>query len=374
MTTPRPRFIVFVVDDLNLGGAQRQLVELVIALPRDRYEAHVISLSGTKCACVEALRAGGIAFTCIAQSGKWSWSAFLRLYGALRRLRPALVHTGLFTADLYGRLAARLAGVPIVVSTVHSVDLDKPSRYVIVDRLLRRLTDRFITTAGAVRTVLGEREGVPAQRTTVIYNGVNLREFSPASSNGHLREELGWSGGEPLIGIVGRLAPVKDHETFLYAAALVRQAVPRARFVIVGDGPLRIALHHLVDRLDLGGHVRLTGSRAEVASVYDALDLLVVSSRYEGCCRVILEAMAMGKPVIATAVGGNPELVLAGQTGLLVPPEDPRHLADAILELLDYPERARAMGRAARHRAEQRFSLERMVEETDRVYQELLNR
>ncbi|MBI4342291.1 MAG: glycosyltransferase [Candidatus Omnitrophica bacterium] len=364
--------VVYVVDDLNLGGAQRQLVELVQALPRDRYDVHIISLSATKRAYVGALRAGKIPVTCIAQSGKWSWRTFIQLYRVIRRLRPAVVHTGLFTADLYGRLAARLAGVRVVVSTVHSVDFDKPSRHVMADRLLRGLTDRFIATAGAVRTVLNEREGVPPERTTVIYNGVNLREFTPASSNGHLRAELGLPAEDPVIGIVGRLVPVKDHETFLYAAALVRQAMPRSRFLIVGDGARRAPLEHLIDQLDLRGHVRFLGSRSEVAPVYDLLDLLVVSSRYEGCCRVILEAMAMSKPVVATAVGGNPELVSSGRTGLLVPPEDPRHLADAILELLDHPDRARAMGRSARHRVEQRFSLERMVEETDRVYQELL--
>ena len=364
--------VVYVVDDLNLGGAQRQLVELVEALPRTRYAPHIISLSATKCHYVEPLRAKGIPVTCIAQSGKWSWSAFVRLHHTLRDLRPTIVHTWLFTADLYGRLAARLAGVRIVISTIHSVDLDKPSRHVMADRILQRLTNRFIATAGAVRTVLNEREGVPAERTSIIYNGVDLREFTPAESNGHLRKEFGWPVDAPVLGIVGRLAPVKDHETFLYAAALVRQAMPDTRIVVVGDGARRAPLQRLIEQLDLRDHVTFLGNRSELPSIYESLDLLVVSSRYEGCCRVILEAMAMGKPVVATAVGGNPELVLPGQTGLLVPPEDPRHLANAILELLDQPERARAMGRAGRHRAEQRFSLKRMVDETDHLYQELL--
>ena len=363
--------LVYIIDDLGVGGAQRQLVELVKSLPTGCYIPHVISLSTTRIDYVEALRAARIPVTLIPQQGKWSWSAFITLWKTLRAIRPTIVNTWLFTADLYGRLAAWCAGVPIIISTVHSVDLDKPSRHVIVDRWLKGVTHRFIATANAVGSVLNQREGVPQERMTIIHNGIDLREFVPASYNGHLRRTLKIGPNRPLIGIVGRLARVKDHETFIRAASIVIRTIPNCAFLIVGSGALRSSIQQLVAQLGLKSHIYFLDHQPLVAPVYDTLDLLVVSSLYEGCCRVILEAMAMEKPVVATAVGGNPELVIPGQTGLLVPVQDPPQLAEAIIQLLSDPARAKQMGTQGRRAIEGHFGLGRMVEETDALYHEL---
>ena len=374
LASKRAAKVVYIIDDLGLGGAQRQLVELVQTLPRERYEPHIISLSTSKLAYAPAVRDLGVPLSLIPQSRIWSCRALWTLYRTLRRLRPQIVHTGLFTADLYGRLAARAAGVPVVVSTVHSVELDKPWHYVAVDRWLKWLTDWFVVTARAVRTVLHAREGVSGQRTTLIYNGVDPTQFAPHAWNGALRRRIGVSSERPLIGIIGRLAPVKDHETFLRAAALVREAVPESAFVIVGDGQLKAALQSLAQRLGLSASVSFLESQGQIAPVYDALDALVVSSQYEGCCRVILEAMAMGKPVVATDSGGTPELVVDGETGRLVPPSDPDRLAEAIVGIIRDPDMARAMGLRGRRRVEEQFSLERMVAQTDSLYRALCRR
>ena len=373
MTRPpsdrRPLTICYIIDDLGLGGAQRQLVTLVKALPRARYAPQVISLSTEKRALEAEIRRMGVPLTIIPQSGFCAPGAWIALYRAVRALHPDIVQTWLFTADLYGRLAAWMAGVPVILSAVRSVEPDKPAHYVMADRLLRRVTTGFTVNVSAIGKVLAAREGVEPSRIATVYNGVDLTRFNPAISDGAVRERLAVEPQAPLIGIIGRLAPVKDHATFLRAAALVAPDEPSARFVIVGDGPLRGALEALVARLNLRDRVRFLDSQADAAAVFAALDVVVVTSRYEGCCNVILEGMAMAKPVIATSVGGNPELVVSGETGLLVPIEDPEHVAQAIRGLLQDPDRARAMGRAGRRRIETSFTLERMVAASEQVYE-----
>jgi len=364
--------IVHVIDDLGLGGAQRQLVELLSGLDRRRFDVSVIALSDAKVAYADAIRQLGIPLTLIPHAGAWSWATLTRLTQTLRSLRPRIVQTWLFTADLYGRLAAMRGGAERIISTVRSVEPDKPWQYVLVDRVLRRWTHRFIVNAEAVGRMLAVREGVPRDRIELIYNGVDLERWHPAHEDGVVRRALGLLGEHPLIGIVGRLAPVKDHETFLRAAALVVREVPKAQCVIIGDGPLRRALEELCCGLQLESRVHFLGAQARMEQVYAALDVIVVSSRYEGCSNVILEAMAMGKPVIATAVGGNPEL-LTPRTGMLVPPGDAQRLAQAIITLLRDAAGARAWGAAARRDAEARFSLARMIEATQRCYESLLS-
>ena len=310
--------------------------------------------------------------TLIEQSGKWSWQAYRLLVRAIRSAQPDIVHTWLFTADLYGRLAAWRAKVPVIISAVRSVEPDKPWHYVLADRLLRFVTDAFTVNAKAVGEVLTRRERVPPSKIHTIYNGIDLGALDPSIVDGAVRQQLAVGKGAPLIGIVGRLAPVKDHATFLRAAALVLRRVSSAQFVLVGDGPLRAELKRLVHLLDIEPSVHFLGNQTNMAEVIGALDLVVVSSTYEGCCNAILEGMAMAKPVVATAVGGNPELVSPGKTGVLVPPSDSAQLAEAIVKLIKDPQRAVAMGAAGRKRVEARFSLQRMVEETGRLYQHLL--
>jgi len=370
--TRQPAKICYIIDDLAIGGAQRQLLELAKALPRDRYEPQVISLSTTRCALAPLFRDAGIPLTLIPQSGLWSWSTLTTLTRTMRALRPQIVQTWLFTADLYGRLAAWLAGTPIIISAVRNIDLDKPAHYVMVDRLLRHVTDRFTVNAHAVGEVLQRRERVPSSSIRTIYNGVDVQAFDPACTDGLIRRQLHLEAQTPLVGMIGRLAPQKDHATFFRAAELVRDAMPAARFLVVGSGALHDTLQRLARRKALHQCLQFLKPQSRVQDVLAALDVVVVSSRYEGCCNVILEAMAMGKPVVATTVGGNPELVMHGQTGLLVAPGNPQELAEAILTLLQQPVRAKALGAQARARIESHFTLRQMVEETTMLYMGLL--
>lgn len=374
MTDASPRITVaHIIDDLGIGGTQRQLVELVKHLPRDRYDVRVISLSTTKTHYHRTIKGMGVTLHEIPQSGAWDWRCLFALLRLLRSMRPTIVHTWLFTADLYGRIAAWLIHSPIVISSVRSVEPWKPRHHVMADRLLRHVTDGFIVNAKAIGDVLMSRERVNASAIHTIYNGLNLRLFDPAHTDGAVRRRFAPKETALLVGILGRLGPEKDHATFLRAAGFVHERLPAARFLIVGNGALERELRALTATLRLDGVVSFLESQPNIAEVFAALDLVVVSSRYEGCCNVILEGMAMGKPVIATAVGGNPELVADGTSGLLVPPQDPERLAEAIMALESDTARRRTMGRAARERAESHFTVDRMVQETIRLYQHLLN-
>ena len=364
--------VVHVIDNLGLGGAQRQLVELLKGMPRERYAQQVIGMSTEKNDYAETIRALGIPLTLIPQSGLWSWRTLGDVTRTLRAAQPSIVQTWLFTSDLYGRLAAKIAGVPVLISSVRSVEPDKPRRRVWADRLLNGWTQRFIVNAEAVGKVLSEREWVEPAKIRTIYNGIDLAAFDPARTNGAVRRGIGAGADVPVIGIVGRFAPVKDHATFLRACALAARQLPAARVALIGDGPLRAELEALSTELGLAGRVHFLGNSADAAEAFAALDLVVVSSLYEGCCNVILEAMAMNKPVVATAVGGNGELVRPGVTGLLVPARSPEHAAEAIVQILRDPAKARAMGAAGRPIVEAQFSLPRMVEATAAVYDEAL--
>jgi len=383
--------VVHVIDDLGMGGAQRQLTELVKALPRHRISAHIISLSCEKNTYAEAIRASGIPLTCIEHRGTWSWTTLWTLWRTLRAVRPDVVQTWLFTADLYGRLAACLcraehfirslrhdgrqawlARVPVIISAVRSVEPWKPAHYVWTDRLLRRITDAYTVNAQAIGRMIELREQVARERIHTIYNGVNLDVFDAASVNGAVRRRLAIPDHRPVIGTIGRLGPEKDHETLLRACALVLRDVPDAQVLVVGSGPLAPQLASLAQTLALDGQIHFLEAQSNIAEIIAALDVVVISSRYEGCCNVILEAMAMGKPVVATAVGGNPELVLDGQTGRLVPPRDPQRLAGAIADVLEDRVRARAMGASGRQRVVEHFSVARMVDNTVALYEGLL--
>jgi glycosyltransferase involved in cell wall biosynthesis len=369
----RPLEICFVIDDLHLGGAQQQLLTLLRGLPRSRFAPSVIALSTEKRGLEAAFRDSGVPLTLLPHSGKWSWATLWRLRRELRRSRPDIVHTWLFTADLYGRLAARMAGVPVVLSALRSVDAGKPWHYVAADRVLRHLTDAYTVNAAIVGEVLRSRDHVPVAKVHTIYNGVEA-EACTASAVECARQSANAPEGTPLVGIVGRLAPEKGHGVFLAAAAEVARRLPSARFVVAGDGPLREMLELQARELGIADRVAFLGAVRPVAPVLAALDLLVVASHFEGCSNVILEAMAAGRPVVATSVGGNPELVVPGETGVLVPDGDASAMADAIVSLLCDRTRAAQLGRAGRLRYESAFTVERMVEASAGLYASLARR
>jgi glycosyltransferase involved in cell wall biosynthesis len=305
--------------------------------------------------------------------------ALAKLCRLIRQEQPHIVDTHTAKAGLLGRLAALLAGVPIVVHTYHGHVLhgyygpltDWFLRS--MERTLAFITDQIITVSEQVKRELVSYAVAPPSKIAVIPLGFDLQPFLACQDHrGQFRHELGIPDGARLVAIVGRLYPIKNHRLFLDAAACVAIQEPSTRFVIVGDGVLRPAMQQHAHELGIADRVIFTGWRRDLPRVYADTDILVVSSNNEGTPVAAIEAMAAGRPVVATRVGGLPDLIAEGETGLLIPPKDPHGLATAILCLLQDPETAWRMGQAGQAKVRERFSLQRLLTDMEQCYHQLL--
>jgi len=303
-----------------------------------------------------------------------------QLVRVIRRHQVHIVHTHMTSGNIYGRVAARLAFGRRLISTLHYVDREAlPFLPPILQRLffdgdirMAGMCDRIIATSEHLRRALVER-GMSKCKLVTILNGVNLDSIrADDSAADQLRHELGLARGMPVVGIIGRLVPVKNHELFLRTAREILDRGVHARFVVVGDGPLRRSLSALARDLGLDEHVVFAGFRADVMPFLALFDLCLLSSNSETSAYGVSEPMAMGRPVVATAVGGVPELIDHGIDGWLCPPRDAAALADAVCTLLADPAAAARMGERAARTVRERLSLDRMVDQVEEVYRQLL--
>lgn len=368
------RKVVYVIDDLGLGGAQRQLAALVKTLPRERFAVEIISLSTEKVAFEEILRKAGIPVTLISHSGKWSWSTLAGVYRKLREAKPDIVHTWLFTADLYGRLAAFLARTPHVISAMRNTIDDMPPHYRWVNRILSFVTDSITINAEAIRRGLARELGIPNRKIRTIYNGIDLSGFPPIHPNGHYLQEWDIPGNASVVLMIARMVPQKDHRTFLKAARRVAEKRQDVYFLLAGEGYLRGQVEIWIEEMGLRERTRLLGTRLDVWELIHQADVVALATHFEGCSNVVMEAMALGKPVVATQVGGNPELIVHGETGWTVPVKDDEAFAEALLNLLENETEARGMGEKGRRRIAEKFSLQKTTQEIMSLYDELLSR
>jgi glycosyltransferase involved in cell wall biosynthesis len=304
--------------------------------------------------------------------------ALVGLVRLARRFRPHVVHTHTAKAGVLGRVAARLARVPVLVHTYHGHVLREyfgrltSAVFCGIERFLARGTDGLVTVSESVKADLVAMRIAPAERIRVVRLGLELAPFTGALPRGVLRADAGFPAEAPLVGMVGRLVPVKDVSTFLRAARLVHAARPDARFSLVGDGPDRAALEAEVASLGLTGAVRFHGWRRDLPAVYGDLDVVVNASRNEGTPVALIEALAAGRPVVATAVGGTPDVLEHGAHGALVPAQDERALADAIQAALETPPSAERVA-AARAHVLARYGVPRLLSDLAALYRELLH-
>jgi glycosyltransferase involved in cell wall biosynthesis len=304
-------------------------------------------------------------------------AAYRQLARIIRDFRPDIVHTHTAKAGLLGRLAAWRAGVPVIVHTFHGhvfrgyFSRPREAVFVGLERALARVTTRLLAVSEQVRDeVLARGVGRPDQ-FEVVRLGLDLRPFLTCQERtGEIRNELELPPAARLIGIVARLVPIKAHEVFLDMAARVAREQPDAVFLIVGDGERRQALEADVRARDLTARVRFLGWRADLDRVYADLDLVVLTSRNEGSPVALIEAMAAARPVVATRVGGVPELV--GDSALLAEVDDAAGLAHAVIRLLSDRDLACRLGSRARERVVPAFSRERLIADIDALYQRVL--
>jgi glycosyltransferase involved in cell wall biosynthesis len=367
-----------------MGGTERQAVNLAQGLDRSRFDPHFacFRLLGEFLADIEATRSPLTKYEIEHIYGGKTMLQQLRFARDLRERRVDVVHAYGFYANVFAIPAARLAGVRAIIASIRDTGDHLTPTQRVVQRLACRLADAILVNAEAVKDwLIGE--GYDGARINVIGNGVTLSRFGPKNGGGQCRRELGFASEAPLVAVFCRLNPLKGIEHFLEAAARVAARFPQARFAVVGegrviqdgvivDGPYKRELEAHAARLGLGDRVVFTGLRGDVPELLDEVTVSVLPSLSEGLSNAILESMAAGVPVVATAVGGNPEAVKDGVTGLLVPPGDPAALAGAICTLLEDGELAARLGRAGRDRVEERFSEKRMVQDTEQFYLSLL--
>lgn len=360
--------ILHLIDGLKIGGAEVLLRDLARGLRDAGFQVSVgFSTPGPIQASIREM---GISLTRLPRFMRVDPVLLLGMCRLIRRERPQIVHTHLFKSDFHGRLAARLCRVPVVVSTAHNVDTWArwaPLGYLY--GLTARLADRIVAVSDEVRDFQIRYTNTPAVKIVTINNGVNTSMFENQIEKGMaVREELGLNGATPVIGIIGRLERQKDHNTFLEAAANIKQVLPDARFLVVGDGSLREEIIARARALDLLPSVIFCGIREDIPAVLAAIDLLVFSSRWEGLPVTLLEGMASGLPIVSTAVGGIPGVVVENETALLVPPESPAELAKACLFVLQNKELAQRFGRSGRKRVVEKYSIQTMISCTVEMY------
>jgi sugar transferase (PEP-CTERM/EpsH1 system associated) len=362
-----------------VGGLENGVVNIVNRIPADRFRHAIICLTDFS-EFRQRLRRGDVIVQALSKPAGNSPVMHFKLWRLLRQLRPAIVHTRNLAA-LEGTLPATLAGVPVRIHGEHGRDvddLDGSNRgRQRIRRLFKPFVHHYITVSQDLADYLQEKVGVPASRITQIYNGVDTELFYPARNGRELLPDLRFGNGDLfVIGSVGRMQTVKDPLNLVKAFIQLRQMVPdlaaRLRLAMVGDGPLRSEALALLSASGALDAAWLPGNRDDIPSIMRGFDLFVLPSLAEGVSNTLLEAMATGLPIVATRVGGNPELVEEGATAKLVPQADPQALASAIREYVMDREMARRHGLAARRLAEQRFGLDVMVRSYMALYDRAL--
>lgn len=364
----KPYHILYLANSGNIiGGGQISLKTLLEGLDEKKYYPLVVCPNrGNLVNEIEKL--GIETFIIKMESFRklkvMSWvSSICELIRLINVRNINVIHSNGSRPTIYGGIAARITKTPLIWH-VRIADTDKW-----VDKVLARFATKILVVSKAVRLRF---KGIK-EKIAVVYNGIDLDKFNPLIDGTKIRQEFSLSSSTPIVGIVGRLDNYKGHQYFIKAARKVVDTIPNARFMIVGDGENRKKLEYLKKKLGLDEHIIFTGNRDDIAEILAALDLFVLSSVSEGFGRSAVEAMACGKAVVASNVGGLSEVVENGITGKLIPSRNPDSLTMAILSLLKDKEKTRRMGCAGRQRAEKMFSLQKNISETLRIYEQIIS-
>ena len=361
--------ILYLSTSSGPGGAERVISNLAASLDPERYRA-ILCLFRTGW-IQERSESRGVRTYVIPTHGMTDWRWALQFRRLLRQERVDLIHAHEFDANVQGAFVAALSGIPLV-ATVHGKNY-------FCEKLRRRLAYRWVSRRATMVAVsenlkqfIVEKVRVSPDRIKVVYNGVDALPYCEASDVDLCRRDLGLPDGDRIVGVVGNLYPVKGHQYLIEGIPAILQKCPNTSFVFAGRGQLETELKEQVHRLGLEKRVHFLGLRQDIPRILALLDVFVLPSLSEGLSMAILEAMIAGKPVVATQVGGNPELVLDGETGFLVPPRDSQALASSVATLLTNKQQAAQFAEKGKRRAEGQFSLGTMVRAYQSLYDECL--
>ncbi|MBN2022666.1 MAG: glycosyltransferase [Pirellulales bacterium] len=363
--------ILQIIPTLDRAGAEKQMCLLAGGLARDEFDVRVCALTRGG-PLSEDLRRAGVPTTVIGKRCKLDPLAFWRLRQHVAELKPDLVHTWIFAADAYGRVAGMFAGVPAMVTGLRCVDPWKSGLQLALDRLLARRTARLVANSPGVRDFYVEK-GLPAEKIEVIANGVE--PAGPVrTTRRQILAELGLPEDSRLVGLVGRLWAQKRVKDAIWAADLLKVIRKDVHLLIVGDGPQRRQLVRYRDQIEIADKVHFLGERPDVARLLPHFDALWSTSGYEGQSNTVMEAMAAAVPVVATDVPGTRDLVVHGETGYLVPVGDRAGFARHTNRLLDDAALAARLGQAARQRMAEHFAVAAMIDRHADLYRRVLEK
>jgi len=378
----KPTKILHIITKLEVGGAQQNTIYTVEHLNKQgAYSEIVAGPVLQEKNLMQDARSRNIKVTTIEGITNEirpikNIKATIKTYQYIKKNRFAIVHTHSSVAGIIGRIAAKLAGTPIIIHTVHGWGIrpDMPKLkellYIWLERFCERFTDKLIVVSKfnidkGLKYKIGK-----LSKYTVIHSGIDIKKFSKEINAKEKKKELGLDEDMPVVGMIGRLDAQKNPLDFVKAAQIIQKSFPNVQFIIVGDGPLRKQTEALIKRLNVKNFYIL-GFRSDVNEILQIIDISVLTSLWEGLPRVFPESMAAKKPIVATNVDGAPEAIIDGETGFIVAPKSPEIFAEKVLSLLKNPEIAEQMGQAGFKRVNQ-FSLDKMLEDIDSLYENLL--
>jgi len=367
--------IIYLIIGLGRGGAEMMLYRLLKRLNRKVFNPVVIALFNFSGPLQEKIEALGIEVHIVGLRSKFDISAYYNLYRLLKGLSPVILHTQLFAADVLGRIFGRMLNIPVIITSIRNTYYGGFGRNLMI-RWTERFADRTTFVSEAAALQFGKLNIIPAEKAQVIYNGLDADSFYCNLSNeGKIRkrEEMELPQEGFLLLTVGSLNLQKGYIDLLNAMQMIQGTADDLWLVIAGSGPLKNKLRSKAEELNLQEKVIFMGRCDNVPQLMAAADALVLSSLWEGLPGVVLEAMASELPVVATAVGGTPELVLDGVTGYLVPAESPEKLARALEKIIRLPEEQRkSMGKSGLSRVKEHFHVDKMVKAYEKLYYECL--
>ena len=370
-----PVRLMYLIAPSSYAGAERVVASIVRNLDREKYEITVGMFMNPLRPANDFLRdieRTGCRVMVIELRRVFEWRQFRELLDVLSEGRIQILHTHSYRSDILGLLAAKRLGMPIV-TTLHGWHPQgaKMHLYAFCERMAFKYFDRIIVVSEELRRRMVSF-GIPAERLRKIRNAIDTGAYSMNHPTNAFREEYGIGNDTKLVGTIGRLSPEKGLGDFLIAGRHVLRQQPQVKFVIAGDGPEKKPLKEMAEELGIENHVIFCGHRRDVATIYNALDIFVLSSFTEGLPIALLEAAFYAKPIIATSVGGIPEVIENNKTGILVSAHDPIQLGDRISELLSDGGRAKTLGVAAKCRIESEFDCKSWIRAIDDLYEEVL--